>query len=72
MEEHTELSKAFGRPIGVVKVKEEVDENTVSEEKPNGSTNVSSFDSLIESQYTFMIELVRIYRMISFILDHLK
>ncbi len=41
VEEHTELSRAFGRPIGVVRVKEEVDENSVSEEKPKDNTSGS-------------------------------
>ena len=63
-EDHKMLSEAFGRPVGVMQLVR--DEEGGAEDIPNdeakGNSSGSLYDSMVEAQYTFMLECVSLHR----------
>jgi hypothetical protein len=56
-EDHKMLSEAFGRPVGVMQI---VRDEEGSEDIPNEEAkgDGSLYNSMVEAQYTFMMECV--------------
>ena len=51
------LSEAFGRPVGVMQlVRDEEGSEVIPNEEAKGDSSL--YDSMVEAQYTFMLECV--------------